>query len=329
MKQFVNTYTYGVGTDVDQGFAQQGVNSSSSGPGHVVANSLFYDDNVAFDVNGLTSSSATGGSLSTLDAPVLGMDPFQNALAARQPSPIVANRRIIDTLGQRISSSAYEVGGLIYMVQTVDPLNDGLSGAASEARIRYTIINATTKAIVAEGDIGAAGYDYYQGAIAVNALGQVVIVYNRSGSQTTDGNGDGLPDGNISVMAQTFKTSASGDLVAVSGELLLKVSPTSDYHNGSLDGQAAAGRQRWGDYAQVSVDPGTNHGFYLIGEFAREPNNAANGHPGGTGGTRWGTWIAGLDVGSVPEPASWAMMITGFGFIGGAMRRQRKSVATA
>jgi len=326
MKQFVNTYTYGASADVDQGFAQQGVNSSSVGtPGYVVANSLFYDDNVAFDVNGLTSSSATGGSLSTLDAPVLGMATMQNAGPGRQPSPIVANQRIIDTLGQRISSSAYEVGGLIYMVQTVDSAADGLD----EARVRYTIINATTKAIVAEGDIGTAGYDYYQGAIAVNALGQVVVVYNRSGSQTADNNGDGRPDGNISVMAQTFKTSASGDLVAVSGELLLKVSPTSDYHNGSLDGSAAAGRQRWGDYAQVSLDPGTSHGFYVIGEFAREPNNPTNGHPGGTGGTRWGTWIAGLNVGSVPEPASWAMMITGFGFIGGAMRRQRKSVATA
>ena len=326
MKQFVNTYTYGFGADVDQGFAQQGVNSSSEGtPGYVVANSLFYNDNVAFDVNGLTSSSATGGSLSTLDAPAIGMATMTDAGPARQPSPIVANQRIIDTLGQRISSSAYEVGGLIYMVQTVDSAADGLD----EARVRYTIIDATTKAIVAEGDIGTAGYDYYQGAIAVNALGQVVVVYNRSGSQTGDANNDGYADGNISVMAQTFKTSASGDLVAVSGELLLKVSPTSDYHNGSLDGQAANGRQRWGDYAQVSLDPGTTHGFYVIGEFAREPNNPANGHPTGTGGTRWGTWIAGLNVGSVPEPASWAMMITGFGFIGGAMRRQRKSVATA
>ena len=323
MKQFVTPYT-GAASDVDHGFAQQGVNSSSAGStGHVVAASLFFYDSVAFDVNGLSSTDATGSTIPVGDGTFLNQAAFVSPGPGRQPSLI--NPRVIATRDERISSSAYEVGGRIYMVQTV---NSGLD-ALDEARVRYTIIDATTKAIIAQGDIGQAGYDYYQGAIAVNALGQVVISYNRSGSQTADLNNDGYADGNISVMAQTFKTSALGDLVAVSGELLLKVSPTSDYHNGSIDGQPAAGRQRWGDYAQVSLDPGTTHGFYLIGQFAREPNNAANGHPGGTGGTRWGTWIAGLNVGSVPEPASWAMMITGFGFIGGAMRRQRKSVATA
>lgn len=33
--------------------------------------------------------------------------------------------------------------------------------------------------------------------------------------------------------------------------------------------------------------------------------------------------------GSVPEPASWAMMITGFGLVGGAARRTRRAVALA
>ena len=34
-------------------------------------------------------------------------------------------------------------------------------------------------------------------------------------------------------------------------------------------------------------------------------------------------------VDSVPEPASWAMMITGFGLIGGTLRRRRTTIATA
>ncbi|TFU00447.1 PEP-CTERM sorting domain-containing protein [Polymorphobacter arshaanensis] len=33
-------------------------------------------------------------------------------------------------------------------------------------------------------------------------------------------------------------------------------------------------------------------------------------------------------VDSVPEPASWAMMITGFGLIGGTLRRRRTTLAT-
>ena len=34
-------------------------------------------------------------------------------------------------------------------------------------------------------------------------------------------------------------------------------------------------------------------------------------------------------IGAVPEPATWAFMIAGFGFIGGAMRRRRNSVSVS
>ncbi|MDB5453794.1 MAG: hypothetical protein JWO33_2372, partial [Caulobacteraceae bacterium] len=34
-----------------------------------------------------------------------------------------------------------------------------------------------------------------------------------------------------------------------------------------------------------------------------------------------------LDVAAVPEPATWAMMIAGFGMIGGAMRHRRRTPA--
>ena len=44
--------------------------------------------------------------------------------------------------------------------------------------------------------------------------------------------------------------------------------------------------------------------------------------PGPGGGTGGGT-------GAVPEPASWAMMIAGFGLVGASMRRRRPAVASA
>ncbi len=308
--QFVNPFT-GTASDTDGGFALQGVNSSSSGStGKVLAASLFFEDTLAIEVNGLTANSALGSSASVVA--YLGEASYTAAGAGRQPSvALAANQRIISTLDERISSSVYEANGRLYMVHTVDPLTD----TGSFARVHYVVADASTYAILDEGDIGTPGFDTYQGSIAVNRLGQVVIGYNRSGLDPAEGK--------IRFYAETFNTDASGKLVATSGALLLKESLVDDYHNGSIIGRTAAGRQRWGDYSQVSIDPSTSHGFYLIGQFAREYNTGPL-HPLGTGGSRWGTWIAGIDVGGVPEPESWAMLIAGFGIVGAAARRQRR-----
>ena len=76
----------------------------------------------------------------------------------------------------------------------------------------------------------------------------------------------------------------------------------------------------------MTLDPTNSLSFWAIGEFAREYNNAAGGHPGGTGGSRWSTWISQITIpggAAVPEPATWAMMILGFGLIGVTARRRR------
>ena len=314
MKQFVTPFT-NTASDVDRGFAQQGVNSSSVGStGTVIAASLFAFDNLGFKVNGLTSSSATTSTI----GPVImhGEAAFTSPGPGRQPSvAIPANQRVIATLDERISSSVYEANGRIYGVHTV---NSGLD-ALDQARVRYFVLNATTMAIIDEGDIGEAGYDYYQGAIAVNRYGQVVISYNRSGLDPATGK--------ISLMARLFDTNGAGKLVVHSDELLLKESLTDDYHNGSLFGAAAVGRQRWGDYAQVTIDPANDSKFWVIGEFAREYNLAQFGHPGGTGGSRWGTWITEIEF--IPEPPAWAMVVLAMGLAGFASRRRRIAVTAA
>jgi hypothetical protein len=316
MKQFNTPYSGTSTTNVDQGFAQQGVNSAGGGAGDIIAASLFIEDSLGFKINGLTSTSATGATLGATT--FMGQGAYTAAGFARQPAAIVANQRIVDTLDERISSSVYEANGLIYLVQTV---NSGFD-ALDEARVRYTVVNANTYAIVSQGDIGTAGYDVFMGSIAVNALGEVVIGYNRSGTSAADGK--------IRFYAETFTTNASGQLVSQGAPILLKESLVDDYHNGSIIGQASVGRQRWGDYSQVSVDPTDAHGFYLIGEFAREYNTGPL-HPTGTGGSRWGTYIARIStaaVAAVPETDTWAMMIAGFGIVGASMRRRRTRVTS-
>ncbi|HTI31348.1 MAG TPA: PEPxxWA-CTERM sorting domain-containing protein, partial [Sphingomonas sp.] len=315
----------------DRGFAIQGVNSTqASATGTVVTDSLFFTNQLTYDVLNPTSGAATLGVRNYLDNAS-----FDGNGPGRQPNAVPdvqllppsnsnyheSNDRLVDTLDSRISSSVWEMNGKIYAVHTVTPTGDDYTV------VRYMVIDAATKTLLAEGDIGDGEHDYYQGSLAVNNKGQVVIAYNRSGSGA---------DGKITFAARVYSTTASGALYQRGPEEILKVSLVDDYHNNvtiggvpcGLDGQVGCGRQRWGDYSAVQVDPNDPNKFWAIGEFAREYNNLAGGHPGGTGGSRWGTWISALDISNtaVPEPANWAMMIAGFGLMGGAMRRRRQSV---
>lgn len=279
-----------------------------------MAVSLFDYDTLSYSVNGLTSSSATGATLGAVRA--AGESAYVTAGAARQPSAaIAANQRVVTTLDERVSSSVYEWNGKLIAVHTVNPTGDA---AGDYARVRVMVIDKATGALVDEYDIGTGAYDYYQGSLAVNELGRIVVGFNRSGLNPEDGK--------IGFYAQMLSLSPDGQITSHGGEILLKESLTDDYHNGSLYGQAAAGRQRWGDYSAVSVDPSDHNRFYLIGQFAREYNLPQFGHPGGTGGSRWGTWVAVIDAGAVPEPGTWMMLILGFGMAGAAMRRQKKLV---
>ena len=332
--QFNTPYNPAASDNEDRGFAIQGVNSTAPGTtGKVEAVSLFDADIVRYDINNAGTPGATRTAVTHLGTPG-----YDGNGAGRQPNQvpdvdinttdsITSNDRVVDTLDDRIGSSVWEVNGRIYSVHTVTP-----TGGAFTV-VRYDVVDANTNAILFEGQIGDATHDYYQGSLAVNRSGQVVIGYNRSGRSATDGV--------ITFAAQGFNTLADGSLVQTLAEQVLKTSLVDDYHNNStvtingvpttcgLDGQVACGRQRWGDYSSVTIDPLNNQSFWLVGEYAREYNNAAGGHPGGTGGSRWGTWIAEVQLAAVPEPSSWAMMIGGFGFVGGAMRRSVNKVAFA
>ncbi|RYG65642.1 PEP-CTERM sorting domain-containing protein, partial [bacterium] len=314
MKKFVSPLSAGLAGE--GGYAIQGVNSKSAdGTGTVFSASLYVYDTLSYDITGLTSSSATGG---TKTATIYSGDAgYTGAGPARQPADIAANRRIIDTLDDRVSSSVYEHNGMIYAVHTVNPTGDA---AGDYARVRVVVLDATTKALIDTYDIGTGPYDYYQGSLAVNEAGVIVVGFNRSGLDANDGK--------IRFSAVLLSQHANGTLYQYGDEILLKESLTNDYHNGSLKGQAAAGRQRWGDYSQVSLDPTDNSRFYAIGQFAREYNTPADGHPGGTGGSRWSTWVGVINAAGVPEPSTWAMLILGFGVIGGAVRRQKREANT-
>jgi PEP-CTERM motif len=294
----------------DNGFAIQGVNSNDSdGVGRVVADSRVADYNVAYDI----TNPGGPGTAQTASGEIIGSD-YITGPRGRQPD----GTRTVDTLSPRITGSAWESDGKIYYATTV------LSSTGTGAAVRIVVIDAVTKALLSKTEISDPNFDFYQGSLAINASGKLVVGYNRSGYQTTDLNGDGKADGNISVMARVFNANADGTITQTD-DILIRVSDTSTYHC-TVVAPATTCRERWGDYAAVSLDPTNNDNFWVIGEYA-QPEGII---PGFTTTPRsvWGTYIGvigtGKTPGAVPEPGTWMMMLAGFGFVGGAMRRRTR-----
>jgi hypothetical protein len=300
---------------VDNGFAIQGVGRAPNGNGtvDVVAVALNANDLVTYSFDAAGNRSTTK---------FLGGANYASNRPGRQPDLLnTGNARVVDTLDDRVSASVFASGGKIYAVHTVTPLGQ------DHTVVRISVIDDATKTLLSETDITGPDdtYDYYEGSLAVNSRGEFVVGYVRSGDASHP------IDGRISIFARSYTTNANGTITSTSGDILVRQSPVDDYHLGSPQGQAAVGRQRFGDYSSVSLDPTNDNRFYVINEFADFFNNAAGGNPAGTGFARFGTFVGiiGINVGgAVPEPATWAMMITGFGFVGGAMRRRRRTLGT-
>ncbi len=291
---------------VDRGFAIQGVNQLGSDTGKILATAATDFGQIRYNVNNPGQASATETGVVTLDNSAY--DPNS---PGRQPDTLTGgttSRRVIDTSDDRTSSAVWEQHGKIYSTQTITPTGTG------HTSVRWSIVDAATNHVIAEGYIGNNndGFDYYQGTITVNDSGQVVIGYNRSGYA--------VGVGNISDLANAYNPDKATGGLTLLQTYLLHVSPIDDYHNGSTQFSPPSGRQRWGDYAQVTLDPNNRESFWVIGEYAL-------GYlPSPTGSfSRWGTWISDITLSPVPEPGTWALMLTGFGLIGGAARRRRGS----
>lgn len=236
-------------------------------------------------------------------AKLVDTTPYDSNAMAAQPD----GTRNIDPLDDRFSGAVYEYKGNIYSVHTIT------EPGALHTSLEMYVVNAKTSAVVQKTVIGDGVHDFYQGSLTINKSGQVVVGYNESGF-----------DMNVSIYAASFNptTGGGGALTQVGGPTLLFVSPIGDYHNGSPQFSPASGRQRWGDYSQVTVDPNNPLSFWVIGEYALGYLPSPT-----TSFSRWGTWISEFNIAAIPEPNTWALLLTGFGLVGGSLRRRNKATS--
>jgi len=237
--------------------------------------------------------------------------------------------------------SSVAITGLPDSLQAIDfrPLNNMLYGLGSDRAI-YTINTGSGVATAVSGPLALAGTEY---AFDFNpTIDRLRIVSNtnenyvfdpNSGSLTTAtsvffNNGDANQNGNPDVTAGAY-TSAAFGAPGTSTQLY-----GIDTRNDVLVRQAnSAGTLT--TVGSLGANLGTRTNFDILGNDAFVSNgrsfysvNLASGAL-----TTLGTLdrqLFGIAISAVPEPASWAMMMLGFGGIGFAMRRNRQPVlATA
>jgi hypothetical protein len=181
----------------------------------------------------------------TITAPVLDPDQPFVALAphtlvgpqgALQPESGIG----INTSSPFLASSIVLRNGRLWGVQTVD--------FQGRAALRWFSIDAATQAPVQEGLISDASHDLYMGSIAVDACNDVVIGFNRSGT-----------DQFVSAYAVAGTTERD---VTTFGEPVLLRAGVARYE--STGGAPTA---RWGDYSTTVADPQHSRTFWTFQEW--------------------------------------------------------------
>ena len=110
------------------------------------------------------------------------------------------------------------------------------------------IVDEQTNTLVDEIVLGDADFDYFNGSIAANHLGEIVVGFTRSGM---------VNGGNLSSFAVVGQH--SGGSTTFGDPFLLKEGLVDDYH---------VFNDRWGDFTTTVVDPFDPRVFWTFQEFA-------------------------------------------------------------
>lgn len=236
-------------SETTYGFTLQGVCNPDAGPGHGVF--IAVDDALKFiDRTTINGSGAAGATLSPRVRIATTYDALPNP--AQQPSS-----QTVDAGDDRISAAIRQVGGYIFMANNI------LQG--SKDAVHWLVLNETNNAVVGEGLISNASFDYFQPSITASHNGKILLAFNRCGTVA--------PAGDISIYA-AVGTITNGT-VSMGSPFLLKQGTVNNFSEGD---PIPNGSHRWGDYCATMVDPTDEDLFWTIQEIP-------------AGSTSWGTQI--------------------------------------
>ena len=188
---------------------------------------------------------------------------FVPAQGEPDPAPQLGDSRTLDSGDTRFSSQIIEQGTNIWAVQAVD-----ISGRAGIEWSRFSLAGGTYS-LAEHGTIADSSLSFFYPSIAVNATGQILVGF--SGSSPSTYAGDYAVTGTFDGTTTTFGSPQV--IKAGTGPYFI------DY---------GTGRNRWGDYSAVMLDPNDPNTFWSIQEWASTVGTVSN--------STWSTQITAFGV---------------------------------
>jgi autotransporter-associated beta strand protein/T5SS/PEP-CTERM-associated repeat protein len=200
----------------------------------------------------ISTLSGVGGAGATLSgATNVSVTSYSQGPRATQPG----SSTTLDTIDTRFYTNVIRQGNLLYMANVV--------GSSSRDAIRFTVVNATTNAVVFQTTFSEANADYFFPAVSVNPSGDVVIGMNLT--RTT-----GNPNGTLNVSP-----------AVIVGSTTNFTSWTFNTPTVLTAGVGTYSGTRWGDYSATTLDPADPGIFWTTQELTPSTGSTTN----------WGTQI--------------------------------------
>lgn len=152
----------------------------------------------------------------------------------------------LETMGPSLNNEPVFHDGFLYVTHAIANPASGSYGA-----FRYTKVNTTTNLVSEQVSFGEIGYWYLYPSIMVDKNANVAITYTRSG--TTE-------------FPSAYYTAKSANSSFFTPSRLIekgKASYIVDY---------GSGRNRWGDYLGIAVDPVDMESIWMLTQFAPAKN---------------------------------------------------------
>ncbi len=159
------------------------------------------------------------------------------------------SQTLIESGGDDFRNEPVFYNGNIYCTHQI---KSGTNGAYSS--VRYLKINTTNNQVLEDGAMGADGFWYFYPAITVDKDNNVAITFSRSGLNEYIG----------AFYTTRLSTMPPGEL---SGSRLIMEG------KGNYVKTFGSGRNRWGDYNGIWVDPSDRNSIWLISQYAEKSLN--------------------------------------------------------